>query len=243
MAAGLPRRGPPAARRRHPRARPRRLTRTRGRPSHGMSGGLQPSQLTSSPSGRHRRVEAERIPLRRRTGATVSRSWCPPVVRVRLLPNQHLGLVDDHDHERSGGATPPARRTILANGVSCDVGPPHGCSQSSPSARHVHDTGCRRRSQSKQPPPVPRPGRGSGVVVSIRSGPPPTSTVVTAARACRALHERHRSSIRRQSGFGEFTAGRHQLDRDWSDRDWIDGGGEGRHGTRLWHNRPQSKLA
>ena len=59
--------------------------------------------------------------------------------------------------------------------------PTRRCSQSSPSTP-TYTTPEPSASQSKHPPPIPRPGRGSGDVVSIRSGPPPTSTIVTADR-------------------------------------------------------------
>ena len=70
----------------------------------------------------------------------------------------------------------------LANVVSCRGAPTNGWIQSSPSAA-TYTTPLPSASQSKHPPPNPRPARGSGEVVSIRSGPPSTATNVIAERS------------------------------------------------------------
>ena len=152
-----------------PSAMPRRHV---SAPSHGMSGGLHACQQTSSPAGAI-------------DGSKANAS--PPSSRRRVTaPSESIGTSQTSASSTTATANEPLDATAGAahdrsNVVSRRGRPARGCNQSSPSTA-TYTTPEPSASQSKQPPSMPRPGRGSGDVVSIRSGPPSTSTIVTALR-------------------------------------------------------------
>ena len=132
-----------------------------------------------------------------RLPAHLERPTARPPGRSRRRPGRRRGGGRPRRQRRSARARPPPRRPRRprtsrsarppapahdrSNVVSRRGRPPRRCSHSSPSTP-TYTTPEPSASQSKHPPPIERPGRGSGDAVSIRSGPPPTSTIVTAAR-------------------------------------------------------------
>ncbi len=112
--------------------------------------------------------------------------------------NEPVGATAGAAHDRS-------------NVVSRRGRPPRRCSHSSPSTP-TYTTPEPSASQSKHPPPIERPGRGSGDVVSIRSGPPATSTIVTAARVPQRCTNATGPAVRGESRLGELTAREDQFD-------------------------------